>query len=341
MSLPASMFAIVQTHSGYSRTATGPSIDNTADWLTEAEIPVPEPGPGEVLVKLRMSSVNPSDIHFIKGEYGTPRTKGAAAGFEGCGDVVATGAGAEGLQGKRVAFIAAGSGAWAEYVVAPAKLCLPLRQDISDEDGAAQIVNPMTAMAMVNIAKSAGDAFVVSAATSQLGKLMCGLGRDMGLKPIALVRRREAVEPLLKLGAAEVLVTNEQDVKEKFAALSKALKPRVFLDAVADQLSEQIFCAMPNKARWICYGMLSSELPKLTQMGQLIFMGKRIEGFWLSHWMMSTPASEQMNVVSEVQARFADGRWKTDVSERLKLGDVMSGLVEALKKSDGKVMITP
>lgn len=123
-------------------------------------------------------------------------------------------------------------------------------------------------------------------------------------------------------------------------ALSKALKPRIFLDAVADQLSEQIFSAMPNKARWICYGILSSELPKLTQMGQFIFMGKRIEGFWLSHWMKSTPASEQMNVVSEVQARFADGRWKTDVSEYLELGDVVSSLAEALKKSDGKVMIT-
>ncbi|WP_170330062.1 zinc-binding dehydrogenase [Ruegeria arenilitoris] len=339
--LPSTMFATVLLHDGYSGEATGPYIENAGDWLTEAELPVPEPGPGQVLIKLRAASVNPSDIHFIKGEYGQPRIKGAAAGFEGCGDVVATGQGAEALMGQRVAFITASSGAWAEYVLAPAMMCIPLRPEISDEDGAAQIVNPLTAMAMVDIAQSAGDAFVVSAATSQLGKLMCGLGRDLGLKPIALVRRAETVDTLKDHGAAEVLVTTDPDVAQKFAKVSQVLKPRVFLDAVADQLSEQVFCAMPNRARWICYGKLSADLPQLTQMGQLIFMGKRIEGFWLTNWVTSTPPQDQARVVAEVQARFADGRWKTDISERLALRDLVPNLAEALKKSDGKVIITP
>ncbi|SLN71076.1 alcohol dehydrogenase catalytic domain-containing protein [Ruegeria meonggei] len=339
--LPSTMFAVIQTHDGYSDTATGPVIDAAADWLAEAEVPVPQPGPGQVLIRLRTASVNPSDIHFIKGEYGQPRVQDTPAGFEGCGDVVATGAGAEALNGLRVAFVAANAGAWAEYVVTQAQMCIPLRPEISDEDGSAQIVNPLTAMAMVDIARGDGDAFVVSAATSQLGKLMCSLGRDLGLKPIALVRRSDAVEALKELGAHEVLVATDPDVTQKFAALSKELKPRVFLDAVADQLSEQIFCAMPNGARWICYGKLSAELPKLTQTGQLIFMGKRIEGFWLTQWMTSTPPADQMRVVGEVQARFADGRWKTDVSERLALRDVVSNLADALKKGDGKVIITP
>ncbi|WP_171098950.1 zinc-binding dehydrogenase [Ruegeria sp. HKCCD7255] len=339
--LPASMFAVVQTHDGYSASATGPVIEDASDWLAEAEVPLPEPAAGQVLIRMRAASVNPSDIHFIKGEYGQPRVKGMPAGFEGCGDVVAAGDGAEGLIGQRVAFVAAGSGAWAEYVVTQAMMCIPLRPEISDEDGAAQIVNPLTAMAMVDIARNAGDAFVVSAATSQLGKLMCSLGRDLGLKPIALVRRAEAADTLRDLGAAKVLVTTVDDVAQKFAALSATLKPRVFLDAVADQLSEQIFCAMPNGARWVCYGKLSTEMPQLTQMGQLIFQGKQIEGFWLTKWMMSTPPADQMRVVGEVQARFADGRWKTDISERLGLRDLVSNLVSALKKSDGKVIITP
>lgn len=339
--LPPTMFATVLTQGGYSGEATGPYIDDAGDWLAAAELPVPEPGPGQVLIKLRAASVNPSDIHFIKGEYGQPRVKGAPAGFEGCGDVVATGSGADALRGQRVAFVTVGSGAWAEYVLASAIMCIPLRPEISDEDGAAQIVNPLTAMAMVDIARTAGDAFVVSAATSQLGKLMCGLGRDLGLKPLALVRRAEAAETLKELGASDVLVTTNPDVVLKFTNLSKTLKPKVFLDAVADQLSEQIFCAMPNQARWICYGKLSPELPTFTQAGQLIFMGKQIEGFWLTNWITSTPPADQARVVAEVQARFADGRWKTDISERLALKDVVSNLASTLKKSDGKVMITP
>ncbi|MCV2889310.1 zinc-binding dehydrogenase [Ruegeria aquimaris] len=339
--IPETMYAVLQTGDGYSGKATGPAIDDAADWLEPGQIAVPTPGPGQVLIRLRMASVNPSDLHFIKGEYGQPRVKGMPAGFEGCGDVVAVGKGAERLVGQRVAFVAVNAGAWAEYVVTQAQMCIPLRPDISDEDGSAQIVNPMTAMAMVDIARSEGEAFIVSAATSQLGKLMVSLGRDLGLKPIALVRRAEAVEPLKALGAAEVLVISDPEMGQKFAAISRALKPRVFLDAVSDQTSERIFTAMPNGARWVSYGKLDAELPVLTQMGQLIFMGKRIEGFWLTQWMMTTPPADQARVVAEVQARFADGRWKTDVSGYLPLRDVVSGLAGALKKTDGKVMITP
>lgn len=339
--LPQSMFANVLKFDGFSGSMTGPVIEDAAEWLISAELPVPKPGPGQVLVRLRAASVNPSDLHFIKGEYGQPRIKGAAAGFEGCGDVVATGDGAEALQGQRVAFVATGSGAWAEYVVTQMQMCIPLRPDISDEDGAAQIVNPLTAMAMVDIAKQDGDAFVISAATSQLGKLMCSLGRDLGLKPIAIVRRAETVDMLKDLGAAEVLASSEPGIIGTFSKFCGTLKPRVFLDAVVDQLSEQMFGAMPNRARWVCYGKLGNEAPTLTQTGQLIFMGKRIEGFWLTHWLMSTPVEDQMRVVAEVQARFADGRWKTDVSEHLTLRDLIPNLANALKKSDGKVIITP
>lgn len=341
--LPETMFAVLQKGDGYSGRAEGPEIADAAEYLEDATIPVPTPGPGQVLLKVRVASVNPSDLHFIKGEYGQPRKQGNPAGFEGCGDVVAAGAGAEGLVGQRVSFVVAQgcSGAWADYATTEAINCIPLRPDVSDDDGAAQIVNPLTAMAMVDIAKQAGDAFVVSAATSQLGKLMVSLGRDLGLKTIAMVRREDAVQPLKDLGATEVLVTTDPDMIQKFAAVSAELKPRVFLDAVSDQLSEQVFAAMPNRARWISYGKLSTELPRLTQMGQFIFMGKQIEGFWLTNWMRTTPPADQIRVVGEVQARFADGRWKTDVSVHLPLRDVVSGLAEATKKTDGKVMITP
>lgn len=341
--LPAQMVALVQRGDGYSGRAEGPAIADAAVYLERAEIALPTPGPGQVLINLRVASVNPSDLHFIKGEYGQPRVQGAPAGFEGCGDVVAAGKGAEGMIGQRVAFAVSlgGSGAWAEYAVTDAITCIPLRPDISDEDGAAQIVNPLTAMAMVDIARQAGDAVVISAGTSQLSKLMIALARDLGLKTIVLARRADAVADLSALGATEVLVTSDPETPAKFLAASKALKPRVFLDSVSDQMSEQIFAAMGNGARWITYGKLSPELPKLTQMGQFIFMGKRIEGFWLTRWMMETPPQDQMRVVAEVQARFADGRWKTDVAARLPLGRAIEELAGALAIPGGKVMITP
>jgi len=335
------MLAVILKEDGYSGQATGPHIENAADWLETAELPMPKAGAGQVVVKLRAASVNPSDLHFIKGEYGQPRVKGAAAGFEGCGDVMKAGAGAEGLLGKRVAFVAAAAGAWAECVLCEAMNCIPLRADISDDDGAAQIVNPLTAMAMVDIAAQAKAALVISAAASQLGKLMIGLAQDLGLETIALVRRAEAIAPLEALGATTVLDVTSATFSDDFAKASRARKPRIFLDAVADQTSEQVFAHMPNGARWVVYGNLGANPPALTQIGQLIFMGKQIEGFWLTNWMRTTPAKDQMRVVNEVQSRFADGRWRTDVAVRLSLSDVIDGLAEATQVSDGKVIIQP
>lgn len=337
------MFAVIQTQDGYSNHAEGPGISDAAQYLENAELPVPEPAAGQVLVKMRAASVNPSDLHFIKGEYGQPRIKGAPAGFEGCGDVVKAGAGADGLLGRRVAFVVTqgGSGAWAEYALTDAAACIPLRDDISDTDGAAQIVNPLTAVAMVDIAAKAGDALVISAASSQLGKLMIGLAKDMGLKTIAMVRRSDVMESLIDLGATKVLDVTAPSFATDMATACKTLKPRVFLDAVSDQISESVFTAMPNRARWISYGKLGNDAPRLTQMGQLIFMGKQIEGFWLTNWMRTTAPADQARVVAMVQERFADGRWRTDVSARLKLADVVIGLAEASKLTDGKVVIIP
>ena len=334
------MLAVVLKEDGYSGQATGPHIDNAADWLEIADLPTPQAGAGQVVIKPRMASVNPSDLHFIKGEYGQPRVKGAAAGFEGCGDVVEAGAGAEGLLGKRVAFVASAAGAWAEFVRCDAINCIPLREDISDEDGAAQIVNPLTAMAMVDIAVQAKSALVISAATSQLGKLMIGLAKDKGLHTIALVRRAAAIAPLKALGATEVLDISDSDFPGAFTAASHSLKPRIFLDAVADQTSETVFAIMPNGARWVVYGKLGATPPSLGQIGQLIFMDKHIEGFWLTKWMRTTPPADQMRVVGEVQARFADGRWKTDISARIPLKNLLADLASASQKPDGKVMIT-
>jgi hypothetical protein len=126
---------------------------------------------------------------------------------------------------------------------------------------------------------------VLNAAGSQLGRLILGLARDEGLDAIAVIRRPDDRDALRDLGAAEVLVSGEEGFAEAARAALKALKPRVLLDAVGDQVAADLFFAMPSGAAWISYGKMGDEAPRLTQMGQFIFMDKRIEGFWLSTWL--------------------------------------------------------
>ncbi len=339
MSLPETMTALIQRHDGYSSDRSGGTPTDLSPFVELAEIPVPQPGPGQVLVKVARAAVNPSEVMFVAGLYGQPRTAGQPAGFEGVGTVVA---GDTPMMGQRVSFFALGSGTWAEYALADASRLIPLRPDVRDEDAAGLIVNPMTAMAMFDIVRQDGaEGVVFTAGGSQLGKFLTSLARDNGVAPIPVVRREAQVAPLKALGAAEVLVTTATDFPERVADVMKTYGPRILLDAVADQVSADLFFAMPKGARWIPYGRLSEDGPKLDQIGQFIFMGKTIEGFWLAKWFTTTPPEQVGRAIGAVQERFATGAWQTDISATLPLKDALDRFPEALSAKDAKVLLAP
>ncbi|MCB1464858.1 MAG: alcohol dehydrogenase catalytic domain-containing protein [Nitratireductor sp.] len=341
--IPASMKALTVIGNGFSGTAEGPSITTLDPFVTHEEIAVPQPGAGEVLVKIILANINPSDLHFIKGEYGLPRVAGRPAGFEGCGTVVKAGEGAEGLLGKRVALTASKSGAWAEYALTDARSCVPVVDAVRDEDAAAFFVNPMTAIAMFGEVKDAGSkSFILSAGASQLCKLIAALAQDEGYSAISLVRRVEQVEQLKELGAAHVFDISDPGFARALGAVLKAEKPRVFLDSVADQVCSDVFAAMPSRSEWVIYGKLSAVPPVLNQAGQFIFMEKRIRGFWLTKWLVEKPPETVMAAGAEVMKRFATGKWKTDVATIVPLAEAHAKLPDALAGANtGKVMLRP
>ncbi len=336
------MHGLVCLNEGFSGTAEGPVIESLDPYLEHRELDVPAPGPGKVLVKVAMASINPSDLHFIKGEYGLPRRIGVPAGFEAVGEVVAEGEGVEGLAGKRVACFGDASGVWADYAIADKATCIPVRPDVRDEDAAALLVNPLTAIAMYEEATRDGDAFVMTAAASQLCKLIAGLAKIDGKHAISVVRREEQVEAIKQYGASHVLNSAADDFAASIGAVIKELKPRAMLDAVADLTSSKIFTAMPARTHWIIYGKLSTELPVIEQAGQMIFMGKKIEGFWLTQWMKERPVEDQIKAGMRVQELFATGQWKTDVAGIVKLSEAHEKLPGLLAGANtGKVMLVP
>lgn len=336
---PTTTLALALREGGFAAGPVPQIPASLAPYLTLAEVALPALKPGQVLIEVALSPVNPSDLFFIQGGYGQPRTAGQAAGFEGLGRVVAT-HGAEALMGRRVAFLGTGSGAWARHAVSDAALCIPLRDDLADADGAALIVNPLTAVALIERV-GAGGACVITAAGSQLGRLMLGLARDRGIAAVAVIRRPDQAEDLKALGAAQVLVTSDPDYPAALRAAMKAMKPRVLLDAVADQGAADLFFAMPAGAVWVAYGRMSDQPPVLDQMGQFIFMDKKIEGFWLSRWLPAAAPERRAAAVAEAQARFADARWQTRVAARLGLEAALEGILPALARGAGKVMIAP
>ncbi len=298
-----------------------------------------------MLIKVSLAPINPSDVMFVKGQYGQPRVKGRPPGFEGVGTVVAAGDDpyAKSLIGKRVAFATGLSnwGSWAEYAVAEAAVCIPLFDTIRDEDGAAMIVNPLTALAMFDIVKQEGEkAFIMTAGASQLCKLIIGLAREEGFRPIVTVRRDEQIPLLNEIGAAHVLNEKAPDFKATLREVMKAEQPRIFLDAVTGPLGSTIFDAMPKRSRWIIYGRLDPDTTIIREPGQLIFQHKHIEGFWLSEWMRQS-RDRRGAAIMEAQKRFSDGRWSTEVNAIVPLAEAMAKVPAELAKPNGKVFIRP
>lgn len=345
MTVPSEMKALLLVGDGYTRTPSGSVLEAMEPYLEPGSIAVPMPGPTQVLIKVSLASINPSDVAFIKGQYGQPRAKGQPAGFEGVGTVVASGDEPypKSLVGKRVAFATGVTnwGSWAEYAVAEAVVCIPLLDTVRDEDGAAMIVNPLTALAMFDIVKEEGEkAFVMTAGASQLCKLIIGLAREAGFRPIVTVRRDDQIAPLKELGAAYVLNEKAPDFKTALREVMKAEQPRIFLDAVTGPLASAIFDVMPKRSRWIIYGRLDPEATIIREPGQLIFQHKHIEGFWLSEWMRQF-RDRRGPAILEAQKRFSDGRWSTDVTAVVPLAEAMALVPTELAKPNGKVFIRP
>lgn len=307
-SIPESMQALLLTQSGGQPGA--------------GQIPIPRPGPGQVLVRMAASPINPSDFGFIRGSYGFQKPFPVVPGFEGSGFVVAAGPGLfpRLWVGRRVACSAPQGGAWAEYLVTKAMSCIPLVKKISLEQGAMLYVNPMTAMAFFNIARRGRHAAIVSnAAASALGRMILRLGQVYRLPVIHIVRRPGQVKLLHSQGGQYILNSSDPEFLDQLRALSHQLKATLILDPVAGEQTQQLLDAAPQGSTALVYGTLSGKrvgisLPSRSN------GDKQIAGFFLPDWAASHPLQALVNIL-RVQ-RLGARVFQTTIQKRFPLASV-------------------
>jgi NADPH2:quinone reductase len=319
--------------------------DGAPSSLSLNEIPTPTLKHGQVLVKMAATPINPSDLIFLKGQYGITKPVPVVPGFEGSGTVVDTGGGwlARRLLGKRVACRAPedGHGTWAEYMVVSAEGCLPLFSDISSEQGACLIVNPMTAVALFDKVRLGGhQAFVQTAAASALGLMMVRLAQRHQVIGIHVVRRPEQVKTLKELGCEYVFDVNDALFNERLGEACYKFQATIAFDAVGGDGTAQLANAMPQGSRIIVYGALSGQDCRLGP-HNLIFHGERLEGFWLSDWIKTKNLWQKMRFANNVQRLL-----RTDLNTHIQARFPLSRYAEAIElykkqRSSGKVLFTP
>jgi NADPH:quinone reductase-like Zn-dependent oxidoreductase len=191
--------------------------------LKLADIPTPPLAPGEALVRVLLSPINPSDLHLVRGRYGYQPELPASPGAEGVGIVEAVGPGVQGpIVGTRVVFVHMWN-TWREQIVCPVDRLVPVPDGLDDPAAATSYTNPLTAWALTRSSHNLkeGDWLLQTAAASSVGKLVLQLAQLYRFKTINVIRRREQETIIRNLGGnsgnKEITAKAAASVKQKRA----------------------------------------------------------------------------------------------------------------------------
>lgn len=226
------------------------------------QVEVGAPGPGEARLKVAAIGLNRVEAMFRSGGFGAPPLP-AKIGYEAAGVIEALGEGVTGFQvGDRVATLPGlpmeQYGVYGETILYPADWLIPQPEGLSLQDAAAAWMQYLTAYALIALAElRPDDAVVVTAASSSVGLAAIQIANMLGARAIAVTRGRGKAAALKAHGAADVVVTGEQDLVPAVMALTGGRGARVIFDAVAgDTIADLAEIASP-RGIIIIYGTLA------------------------------------------------------------------------------------
>jgi NADPH:quinone reductase len=307
--------------------------------------PVPRPGPGQVLVRVLASPIDPSDLLFIRGLYAIRKKLPVVPGSQACGEVVALGGGllARTLKGTRVACTSPvdGDGPWAEYMVLGAKQCVPVAKELSHDQAALALVNPMTSWALLDQARKRKARTVVqTGAAGALGRMLIRLSPRFGVELVNVVRRKDQAAMLRSMGAAHVLDSSEPDFDQRLEETCRRLDVRLALDAVAGDMTGRLLTAMPRHSTILVIGWLS-QADSTIDGRRFIYDDKRVEGFFVPNWL------EKKHVLQIVfLGKKVTGLVGSDLRTDIRRGVTLEEVPQALQEYDremtgGKIIVEP
>ena len=217
--------------------------------LQPSERPLPEPGEGEVLIRVAAAGVNRPDVMQRKGHYPPPPGASDLPGLEIAGEIVALGKGVgPEMMGQPVCALVSGGG-YAEYCLAPAAQCLTVPEALSMEEAAALPETLFTVWHNVFERGYAGqgDRLLVHGGTSGIGSMAIKLGKLFGLTVYVTCGSDEKCAAARALGAAEAINYKSSDFVEEIKRLTDGDGVNVVLDMVGgDYVPRNIACLAPD-----------------------------------------------------------------------------------------------
>jgi NADPH:quinone reductase-like Zn-dependent oxidoreductase len=313
-----------------------------AQVLGVEDLPLPEPGPREVRLRILLAPIHNHDLWTIRGTYGYKPELPARTGTEAVGIVDAIGDEVEGIAvGQRVA--AGGTfGVWAEYAIAKAGAVVPVPDGIPDEVAAQLISMPFSAISLVDFLEvGEGDVIVQNTANGTVGRLVAQIGASRGIRVIGIVRREEDAAQLAADGIPDVVATADPQWRERARALAGDRPIRAAVDSVGGSAAGDLLHLLGEGGTLVSFGAMASDRMELSS-GDLIFKQAVVKGFWGSKVSAAMPSETRRALFGELFQLVGSGRLTLPVDSIHSFDDVRAA-VEASGRPGrvGKVLLRP
>jgi NADPH:quinone reductase len=301
--------------------------------LRAVELPDPEPGPDQVLIRVTRAGVNFADTHTRTNSYVQKATLPLVPGGEVAGTRVDT--------GERVVALV-GSGGYAELATAPRQLAFPIPDGIDDAAALALIVQGTTAWHLYRTsAKVAeGESVVVYAAAGGVGSLAVQLGHPFGAgRVIGASSSEEKCALALRLGADVAVDTAPEGLTERLLDANDGEPVDVIFEMAGGEVFSASYRALAPFGRLVTYGIASNQ-PNEVSTGSLLRHSRAVVGFYLFH-CLQRPALFT-DALSDLFERVARGELEVIVGATYPLEQAAQAHIDLRsRRTTGKLLLDP
>ena len=301
--------------------------------LQLVDLPVPEPGEGEVLIKVSRAGMNFADTHQRTNSYIAKAELPMIPGAEVAGTRDDT--------GERVVALCR-YGGYAEYVTAPAELTFSIPEGVDDGTALALLLQGLTAWHLFRTCAriAEGESVVIHAAAGGVGSLAVQLAKPMGAgRVIATASSEEKRALALELGADVALDASPESLKERIVEANDGREVDIVLEMAGGEVFEQSLAALAPFGRLVAYGISSGE-NNTVRSGSLMRSSRSVIGFWFVHCLGRPEMVDE--ALADLFERVQRGELRVVVGNTYALSDAAQAQIDLQeRRTRGKLLLDP
>lgn len=309
--------------------------------LAVEQVPSPQPGPGEALVRVKAAGVNFPDALIIQNKYQIKPPLPFSPGGELAGVVEAVGAGVTRVSVGQAVIGFTGWGAFAEQAVVPQDRLVPMPEGMPFEIAGSFLMTYGTCYhALKDRGQlAAGETVLVLGAAGGIGIAAIEIAKAFGARVIAAASSSAKLRTCREHGADETIDYQNEDLRDRLKALAGG-GVDVVCDPVGGSFSEPALRSTAWRGRYLVIGFAGGEIPKIP-LNLPLLKGCSIVGVFWGDFLRREPANGQRDV-QELVALYRAGKIKPLVSARYSLEQTAKALQALMeRKVEGKVVVVP